>query len=82
MGADGRGVGFGTTGLCARVIQRELEHLNGVLICDNHHPAKAECEHCPLEPPTVLSPQELGAHRRGVLADYADPAPRAAQVGK
>jgi peptide deformylase len=45
---------FGATGLWARVIQHELDHLNGVLICDYHHPEVDKCSHCPLELPAVL----------------------------
>ncbi len=45
---------FGATGLWARVIQHELDHLNGVLICDYKHPEGDKCAHCPLELPTEL----------------------------
>ncbi len=45
---------FGATGLWARVIQHELDHLNGVLICDYHHPPDEKCDRCPLELPAVL----------------------------
>lgn len=45
---------FGAAGLWARVIQHELDHLNGVLICDYHHPERKECAHCPLDLPAVL----------------------------
>ncbi|MCW5552039.1 MAG: peptide deformylase [Verrucomicrobiae bacterium] len=45
---------FGAVGLWARVIQHELDHLNGVLICDYQHPETEKCAHCPLELPTVL----------------------------
>jgi peptide deformylase len=45
---------FGAVGLWARVIQHELDHLNGVLICDYKHPEAEKCAHCPLELPTVL----------------------------
>jgi peptide deformylase len=44
---------FGATGLWARVIQHELDHLNGVLICDYGHPTE-RCEQCPLALPTTL----------------------------
>lgn len=40
---------FGAVGLWARVIQHELDHLNGVLICDYQHPEAEKCAHCPLE---------------------------------
>jgi peptide deformylase len=43
----GRRRSFGATGLWARVIQHELDHLNGVLICDYGRPAE-RCESCPL----------------------------------
>jgi peptide deformylase len=45
---------FGAVGPWARVIQHELDHLNGVLICDYQHPASERCSHCPLELPAVL----------------------------
>lgn len=45
---------FGAVGLWARVIQHELDHLNGVLICDYKHPEIEKCSHCPLELPTEL----------------------------
>lgn len=45
---------FGAVGLWARVIQHELDHLNGVLICDYQHPEAEKCAHCPLELPAVL----------------------------
>jgi peptide deformylase len=45
---------FGAVGLWARVIQHELDHLNGVLICDYQHPEGQKCSHCPLELPAVL----------------------------
>lgn len=45
---------FGATGLWARVIQHELDHLNGVLICDYQHHEGNKCSHCPLELPAVL----------------------------
>jgi peptide deformylase len=44
---------FAATGLWARVIQHELDHLNGVLICDYGRPAEA-CEKCPLVLPAAL----------------------------
>ena len=40
---------FGATGLWARVIQHELDHLNGVLILDYDHPAVASGPHGPQE---------------------------------
>jgi peptide deformylase len=45
---------FGAVGLWARVIQHELDHLNGVLICDYKHHETEQCQHCPLELPTEL----------------------------
>jgi len=55
-GYDGYGQrrSFGAVGLWARVLQHELDHLNGVLICDYHHPEFEQCTHCPLELPTEL----------------------------
>ena len=44
---------FAATGLWARAIQHELDHLNGVLICDYGRPAES-CAQCPLALPTVL----------------------------
>lgn len=44
---------FAATGLWARVIQHELDHLNGVLICDYGRPSEG-CENCPLALPAVL----------------------------
>lgn len=40
---------FGAAGLWARVIQHELDHLNGVLICDYDPPATESCQHHPQE---------------------------------
>jgi peptide deformylase len=40
---------FGAVGLWARVIQHELDHLNGVLICDYNHPEAEKCAQCSLE---------------------------------
>lgn len=45
---------FGAIGLWARVIQHELDHLNGVLICDYNHPRSEKCAQCSLELPAVL----------------------------
>ncbi len=45
---------FGATGLWARVIQHELDHLNGVLICDYQHHESEKCSHCPVELLVVL----------------------------
>lgn len=45
---------FGAVGLWARVIQHELDHLNGILICDYQHPKTERCLVCPLELPTEL----------------------------
>jgi wyosine [tRNA(Phe)-imidazoG37] synthetase (radical SAM superfamily) len=30
-------------------LKHELDHLNGVLICDYNHPEADKCAHCPLE---------------------------------
>jgi peptide deformylase len=40
---------FDAVGLWARVIQHELDHLNGVLICDYNHSQAEKCAQCPLE---------------------------------
>lgn len=53
----GRRRSLGAVGLWARVIQHELDHLNGVLICDYKHPGVEQCEHCPLELPAELIEQ-------------------------
>jgi peptide deformylase len=45
---------FGATGLWARVIQHEMDHLNGVLICDYRDTVPKDCSHCPLTLPTAL----------------------------
>jgi len=45
---------FGAVGLWARVIQHELDHLNGVLICDYKQPEAEHCLDCPLELPAEL----------------------------
>ncbi len=50
----GRRRSFGAVGLWVRVIQHELDHLNGVLICDYEQPDAEHCLHCPLELPAVL----------------------------
>jgi peptide deformylase len=52
--ARGRRVRFGATGLWARVIQHELYHLNGVLICDHGRPPTQPCSQCALSLPAVL----------------------------
>ena len=54
---------FGATGLWARVIQHELDHLNGVLICDYHHPEMDRCGECPLELPAALIAERKHASR-------------------
>ncbi|MBP9900536.1 MAG: peptide deformylase [Verrucomicrobiota bacterium] len=48
---------FGAVGLWARVLQHELDHLNGVLICDYKQHETDQCQHCPLELPTKLIEQ-------------------------
>ncbi len=50
----GQRCSFGAAGLWARVIQHELDHLNGMLICDYKQPEAEHCLHCPLELPAVL----------------------------
>jgi len=50
----GRRCSYGAVGLWARVIQHELDHLNGVLICDYDHPQDKLCPDCPLELPAEL----------------------------
>ncbi|HPC59990.1 MAG TPA: peptide deformylase [Verrucomicrobiota bacterium] len=50
----GRKTSFAATGLWARVIQHEMDHLNGVLICDYRRPSVKECDECPLSLPAVL----------------------------
>jgi peptide deformylase len=50
----GHKVRFGATGLWARVIQHELDHLNGVLICDRGRPPAQPCGPCSLALPAVL----------------------------
>jgi peptide deformylase len=45
---------FAATGLWARVIQHELDHLNGVLICDYGRALDQPCAACPLALPAVL----------------------------
>ena len=45
---------FGAAGLWARVIQHELDHLNGVLICDYKDPETEQCLQFPLDRPTEL----------------------------
>jgi peptide deformylase len=48
---------FGAVGLWARVIQHELDHLNGVLICDYNSREMETCQHCRLELPAKLIDQ-------------------------
>ncbi len=54
---------FGAVGLWARVIQHELDHLNGVLICDYKQHETEQCQHCPLELPTELVEQRKNRSR-------------------
>ncbi len=67
---------FGAVGLWARVIQHELDHLNGVLICDYKQPEAESCLHCPLELPAVLieerKHQSRPSRQRGSAAAPAD----------
>ena len=51
---QGRRTSFGATGLWARVIQHEMDHLNGILICDRGMPLGEACAQCPLLLPAVL----------------------------
>lgn len=55
-GYDVRGykVGFSATGLWARVIQHELDHLNGILISDRGEPPCQPCGAYPLVPATLV----------------------------
>lgn len=48
---------FGAAGLWARVVQHELDHLNGVLICDYAQPPTERCQSCPLNLPPELVEQ-------------------------
>lgn len=50
----GRKTRIGATGLWARVIQHELDHLNGVLICDRGRPPTQPCGPCSLALPAEL----------------------------
>jgi peptide deformylase len=67
---------FGAAGLWARVIQHELDHLNGMLICDYKQPEVESCLHCPLELPAVLieerKHQSRPSRQRGSAAAPAD----------
>ena len=67
---------FGAVGLWARVIQHELDHLNGVLICDYKQPEAERCLHCLLELPAVLieerKHQSRPSRQRGSTAAPAD----------
>jgi peptide deformylase len=45
---------FGATGLWARVIQHELDHLNGILITDRGRPPAQPCGPCSLAVPAEL----------------------------
>jgi len=63
--AVGRKIRFGATGLWARVIQHELDHLNGVLICDRGYPPAQPCGPCSLALPAVLTKEkETHSQRR------------------
>jgi peptide deformylase len=55
----GRRRGFGADGLWARVIQHELDHLNGVLILDYDHPAVESRPHGPQELVARLAEEEI-----------------------
>lgn len=61
----GKRKSFAATGLWARVIQHELDHLNGVLICDYEHQPEGR-ESYPLALPATLT-EERGNlfHRPG-----------------
>ena len=54
LDARGEPIAFRAGGLLARAVQHEVDHLNGVLICDYNHPPGEKCGHCPLELPTEL----------------------------
>ena len=59
--ARGRKTRFGATGLWARVIQHELDHLNGVLICDRGAPpTQSRGTRLPTLPAELV---EEGGHR-------------------
>lgn len=49
----------------ARVIQLELDHLNGVLICDRGWPEGEQCVQCPLRLPAVLVERRKHLSRPG-----------------
>ena len=65
--ARGRKTRFGATGLWARVIQHEMDHLNGVLICDRGRPPTASCDPCPFAVPEALVEERKG-HSRGTCS--------------
>ncbi|MBN2508459.1 MAG: peptide deformylase [Verrucomicrobia bacterium] len=52
------------SGLWARVIQHEMDHLNGVLICDHGHPLVESCRDCRLTLPPVLVEERKRRSRR------------------
>lgn len=59
--ARGRKTRFGATGLWARVIQHELDHLNGVLICDRGEPpAQPGVSSPPAWPATLVEEGKTG----------------------
>ncbi len=59
----GRRRSYGATGLWARVIQHELDHLNGVLICDRGQVPDRPCAVCPLALPAVLAEERMSKSR-------------------
>lgn len=61
--ACGQRTSFGAVGLWARVIQHELDHLNGVLICDRGSPVGEQCAQCSLSLPATLI-EERKQHSR------------------
>jgi peptide deformylase len=54
---------FGAAGLWARVILHELDHLNGVLICDYDPPADESSRHCPQELLAMLAEERFPLSR-------------------
>ena len=56
---------FGATGLWARVIQHEIDHLNGVLMCDLGHPPDQPCGPCALAPSALVKEAIRSSRRTG-----------------
>lgn len=64
-GLWGRRLSIIATGLWARVIQHELDHLNGVLICNHCRPGEGECADAQSGLPAVLAEVRLRMSRLG-----------------